>query len=50
MGKFYETFDSGAGPVIPETAKGDFDHNDSDESLTDSDQHGKVPETPSQAK
>jgi len=33
MGKSqYETFDSGDGPVVPESAKGDMAHNDADPS------------------
>lgn len=45
-GGFYETFDSGAGPVIPEGCAKDFDHNDSASALSDSDDHGSVPEVP----
>lgn len=47
----YETFDSGAGVLIPSQFKGDFDHNDSDGKLGDSPSgeivHGAVPEMPS---
>lgn len=46
----YDTFDSGSGPVIPEKAKGDFAHQDSDSGLNkdgaESSAHGAVPEVP----
>lgn len=46
-GGMYETFDSGAGPVVPEKCKGDFDNSDSKEGLKDQGvEHGAIPTVP----
>lgn len=51
-GGFYQTFDSGDGPVVPSSAKGDFAHQDSGEGLSNytsnkaDDEQGSVPEVP----
>lgn len=51
---FYETFDSGDSKVIPESAKGDFAHNDNGKgSYTKNpvnDEQGSVPEVPSKSR
>lgn len=53
---FYETFDSGSGPVIPEKSSGDFAHQDSKTGLNDytknsvDNEQGAVPEVPKKSR
>lgn len=44
----FETFNSGDGPLVPESAKGDFDDRDGDLHCDGADdvEHGAVPELP----